>query len=80
MYRPFPDLAAGSACPDLPRGCIARNHLHFGFRFQRIDATNDRVIDDGAIIIAPNAWVPALNAGLGARLAEGEGHPSAQNN
>src|SRR5258708_2570946 len=39
-----------------------------------IDATDDRVIDHGVIVVAPIARVPAFDAGLGARFAEEQGH------
>src|SRR6267154_1136984 len=39
-----------------------------------VDATNDRVIDHGIVIVRPIARFPALNAGLGARFAEEQGH------
>jgi hypothetical protein len=39
-----------------------------------VDATNDRVIDHGVVVVAPVAGVPALNAGLAARFAEEENH------
>src|SRR5258708_31035972 len=41
-----------------------------------IDATDDRVVDHGVIVVASIARGPAFDAGLGARFAEEQGHAS----
>src|SRR5258708_5668140 len=67
-----PRTCLGDALQEPPPLRFPEDHL-------AIDATNDRVIDHRVIVVAPIARVPALNAGLGARFAEEEGHAPCKN-
>jgi hypothetical protein len=56
----------GNALQEPPPLRFPENHL-------AIDATNDRVIDDGIVVFTPNVRIPSFDAGLGGSICGGGG-------